>query len=103
MNRATWCFFSRYLLAFCVGEFDFVQAYTKGRVAVRVYTPPGKKALGTFSLDAAVRSLDFYDDFFGVPYPLPKVSAKMEWFRSDSFFGTVAASVEFLDCFVLVT
>jgi len=64
---------STYLLAFCVGEFDFVQAYTKGRVAVRVYTPPGKKHLGTFSLDAAVRSLDFYDDFFGVPYPLPKL------------------------------
>lgn len=64
---------STYLVAFCVGEFDFVQARTKHGVLVRVYTPPGKSKQGTFSLDCATRTLDFYDDYFDIPYPLPKL------------------------------
>ena len=64
---------STYLLAFCVGTFDFVQARTNHGVLVKVYTPPGKASAGLFALDCAVRSLDKYDDFFGVPYPLPKL------------------------------
>ena len=64
---------SSYLVAFCVGEFDFVQRLTEHGVVVRVYTPPGKGAHGNFALDCACRSLDLYDDFFGEPYPLPKL------------------------------
>jgi len=64
---------SSYLVAFCVGEFDFVQAQTGHGVLVRVYTPPGKSNAGEFALDCAVKALDAYDDFFGVPYPLPKL------------------------------
>ena len=37
---------STYLLALCIGEFDYVQKFTKDRVAVRVYTPPGKSEEG---------------------------------------------------------
>ncbi|KAL9181995.1 hypothetical protein ACHAXT_012338 [Thalassiosira profunda] len=64
---------STYLLAFCVGEFDYVQAQTSHGVLVRVYTPPGKSDTGAFALDCATKSLDAYDDFFGIPYPLPKL------------------------------
>lgn len=64
---------STYLLAFCVGEFDSVQAATKSGVMVQIYTPPGKSSSGTFALDAAVRVLDAFDEFFGTPYPLPKL------------------------------
>jgi len=64
---------STYLLAWAVGEFDFVQAKTKGGVEIRVFSPPGRAEQGSFALDVAVRSLDFYDDFFQVPYPLPKL------------------------------
>jgi aminopeptidase N len=65
---------STYLLAFCVGEFDSVQAATKsGGTMVQVYTPPGKSHHGTFALDAAVRALDAFDLFFGTHYPLPKL------------------------------
>lgn len=64
---------STYLLAMCVGEFDFVQGTTEHGVQIRVYTPPKKQALGTFALDIALKTLDFYDDFFQVPYPLPKL------------------------------
>lgn len=64
---------STYLLAFCVGEFDFVQAQSSHGVLVRVYTPPGKSETGLFALDCATKSLDAYDDFFGIQYPLPKL------------------------------
>ena len=64
---------STYLLAFCVGEFDYLQGRTEHGVDVRVYTPPGKAEQGRFSLEVAVKSLDLYDDFFGLPYPLPKL------------------------------
>lgn len=64
---------STYLLAFVIGDFDFVQDMTKHGVVVRVYTPPGKSQSGLFALDCAVRCLDLYDDFFGMPYPLPKL------------------------------
>lgn len=64
---------STYLLAWAVGEFDFVQGTTKGGVAIRVITPPGRGLQGKFALDVGIRSLDFYDNFFKVPYPLPKL------------------------------
>jgi len=64
---------SSYLLAFVVGEFDYLQAHTKDGVAIRVYTPPGQTEQGRFSLDVAVKSIEFYDDYFGVKYPLPKL------------------------------
>lgn len=64
---------STYLLAFVVGEFDFVQAKTEHGVLVRVYTPPGRSEEARFPLDTAIKCLDLYDDFFGLPYPLPKL------------------------------
>lgn len=64
---------STYLVAFCVGEFDFVQAQGPHGVLVRVYTPPGKSDQGTFALKAAVLALEAYNDFFKIPYCLPKL------------------------------
>ena len=64
---------SSYLLAYCVGEFDYVQAQTKNGVLIKVYTPPGKSTSGTFALDCATQCLDLYDEFFGCHYPLPKL------------------------------
>ena len=64
---------STYLLAFCVGEFDMVGATTKHGVAIRIFSPPGRAEHGRFALDAGCRALDFYDELFGVPYPLPKL------------------------------
>ena len=64
---------SSYLLAFIVGEFDFISRMSKGGVEVRVYTGLGKTHLGEFSLATAVQALDFYDSYFGVPYPLAKL------------------------------
>lgn len=64
---------STYLLAWAVGSFDFVQGVTSRGVQVRVYSPPGRAEHGNFALGVAKRALDFYDDFFQEPYPLPKL------------------------------
>lgn len=42
---------STYLLAFVVGEYDFVEDTDADGVKVRVYTPVGKKDQGTFALE----------------------------------------------------
>lgn len=41
---------STYLLAFVVGEYDFVEEKDSNGVLVRVYTPVGKKEQGRFAL-----------------------------------------------------
>ena len=64
---------STYLLAICVGEFDMVQTTTSHGVIVSVYTPPGKSHMGEYALRTASLALSAYDDFFQVPYPLPKL------------------------------
>lgn len=64
---------STYLLAFVIGEFEFVEDTTKGGVKIRVYTPVGKTEQGKFGLDVAVKCLDFYNQYFEIPYPLPKL------------------------------
>ncbi len=62
---------STYLLAFIVGDFEYLEAETKRGVKVRVYTVPGKKAQGQFALDCGVKTLDLYEEYFAIKYPLP--------------------------------
>ncbi len=62
---------STYLLAFIVGDFEHLESKTKNNVRVRVFTTPGKKHQAKFALECAVRTLDFYENYFKIPYPLP--------------------------------
>jgi puromycin-sensitive aminopeptidase len=62
---------STYLLAFIIGEFEYIEGRTKDGVQIRVFTTAGKKHQGKFALDVAICSLEFYNDYFGIPYPLP--------------------------------
>lgn len=62
---------STYLLAFIVGDFEYLEKKSKRGVRVRVYTTPGKKHQAKFSLDCAVKTLDFYEAYFDIKYPLP--------------------------------
>ncbi len=61
---------STYLLAFIVGHFEYVESTTKEGVTVRVYTTPGKKHQAGFALECAVKMLEFYNEYFDIPYPL---------------------------------
>lgn len=64
---------STYLVAWVVGEFDFVEGKTQHGVPMRVYTPLGQASKGEFALDVGMKVLDFFTDYFGIPYPLPKL------------------------------
>lgn len=64
---------STYLLAFAVGEMHSVEAKTKDGVDVRVWSSPAQaKESLQFALETSVRTIEFFDDYFGTPYPLPK-------------------------------
>ena len=64
---------SSYLLAWVVGELHKKSATTKGGVEVNIWATPAQPAESLdFALDIATRTIDFFDEYFGVPYPLPK-------------------------------
>ncbi|MGA8302507.1 MAG: M1 family metallopeptidase [Thermoplasmata archaeon] len=63
---------SPYLFYLGVGTFDCLEDAT-GRVRLRVYTPPGKGASGQFALESVRRILAAYEEYYGIPYPLPKL------------------------------
>ncbi len=65
---------STYLLAFAVGEFETIEGKTKDGVPVRVFTTPNRVKLGQFALETAIRGLEFFDAYYGIPYKtaLPK-------------------------------
>jgi aminopeptidase N len=64
---------STYLLAWVIGELYKKSEQTNNGVEVNVWATPAQPAesLG-FALNIARRCIEFYDDYFGTPYPLPK-------------------------------
>lgn len=63
---------STYLLAFVFGELEYLEAKAKDGVTVRTYATPDNVQYTQFALDCAVKTLDFYNEYFNVPYPLAK-------------------------------
>ncbi|MFA6256934.1 MAG: M1 family metallopeptidase [Candidatus Paceibacterota bacterium] len=61
---------STYLLAFIVGDLEYVEKKSRGR-AVRVWTTHGKSHQAHFALDCAVKTLEFYEKYFDIKFPLP--------------------------------
>lgn len=61
---------STYLLAFIVGDFEYLEKKSNRGVIVRVYTTLGKKHQAKFALDCAVKTLEFYEKYFDIAYPL---------------------------------
>lgn len=63
---------STYLLAWAVGDFEYIEGRTSTGVRVRVYTTPGKKHLGAFALEVACKTLPYFNEYFDIEYPLEK-------------------------------
>ena len=63
---------STYLLFFGLGEFDRATAKV-GNVEMGVITKKGDLAKADFALKSSGPILEWYNDYFGAPYPLPKL------------------------------
>ncbi|CAF0814722.1 unnamed protein product [Adineta steineri] len=63
---------STYLVAFVIGEYDYLETNDSNGVSMKVYTPVGKKEHGQFALDTAAKVLPFYADYFNIKYPIAK-------------------------------
>ena len=63
---------SSYLNVFVAGELDLIQSRS-GPTQIRVIATKGKAELGRYALEATAQILEYYNDYFGVPYPLPKL------------------------------
>ena len=64
---------SSYLVAFVVGDLQQATTTTQGGVEVNVYATKAHPAAAlTWALEHAAKTIDYFDSYFGVPYPLPK-------------------------------
>lgn len=63
---------STYLLAFVVGNLTYLEATTKEGVVVRTYATPEKTPHTAEALAVAVQCLEFYNQYYDIPYPLSK-------------------------------
>ncbi|WP_348260803.1 M1 family aminopeptidase [Telmatobacter sp. DSM 110680] len=63
---------STYLVAFLVGDFQCSSGEQDG-VAIRTCATPDKVALTKYGVDVAKYVLHYYNNYFGIPYPLKKL------------------------------
>ncbi|KAK0724376.1 peptidase family M1-domain-containing protein [Lasiosphaeris hirsuta] len=68
---------STYLLAWAVGDFAYVEAFTDRKyngkqIPVRVYTTRGLEEQGRWALQHAPKIIDYFSEQFEIDYPLPK-------------------------------
>ena len=61
-----------YLVALVSGELEELKGEADG-VKIRVITTEGKREQGRYALEATKKLLVYYDNYFGIRYPLPKL------------------------------
>lgn len=70
---------STYLLAWAIGDFDYIQGFTKSLyyddkpLPVSIYTTKGYTEDAQFALEIAPKIVDLFSRVFQVKYPLPKL------------------------------
>ena len=78
---------STYLLFFALGDFERTTARS-GATEIGIVTQTGMASQGQFALESSVAVLKEYNDYFGVPFPLPKLDNIAGPGRSQ-FFGAM--------------
>ena len=63
---------SSYLNVFVAGELESIESRS-GPTQLRVIATKGKAEMGCYALEATAQILQYYNDYFGVAYPLPKL------------------------------
>ena len=64
---------STYLVAFVVGPLEATEPIHAGGVPIRVVHRPGQGDRTSFALDVAAAALDWFADYYAIPYPSDKV------------------------------
>ena len=64
---------STYLVAFIVGRIEATAPTFVGKTPLRLWTVPGKSHLTGFGQDIAAASLQFFEHYYGIPYPSEKL------------------------------
>lgn len=78
---------STYLLFFSLGDFERISKTVNG-IDVGIITKRGDSAKGQYALDSAVQLIPYYEEYFGVKYPLPKLDM-LAGPGSSQFFGAM--------------
>jgi aminopeptidase N len=63
-----------YLVVLAVGEFEWIRDECDG-TELRIITTEGKKETGRYALEITKKLLAYYNDYFGVKFPLPKLDS----------------------------
>ncbi|KAM7147545.1 endoplasmic reticulum aminopeptidase 2 isoform 1-T2 [Molossus nigricans] len=64
---------STYLVAYIVCDFKSVSGTSSSGVKVSIYASPDKWSQTHYALEASLKLLDFYENYFDINYPLPKL------------------------------
>ena len=58
---------STYLVAFAVGQFDFLEK-KEGDVRFRIFTPPGNSQYATLAMNVSIKAVSFFSKMFNFSY-----------------------------------
>lgn len=64
---------SSYLVAFIVGQIQGTPPVSVGKTPLRIWSIPSKQALTSFGKEIAAASLQFFEQYYGIPYPADKL------------------------------
>ena len=81
-----------YLVAFSAGEFEVLRDEVEG-IQLGVYFTGGKRELARYAMEATKKIVPYYNEYFGVKYPLPKLD-------QISFANTAAGGMENWGCII---
>tara|TARA_Y100000590_G_scaffold470731_1_gene668917 strand:+ start:3897 stop:6521 length:2625 start_codon:yes stop_codon:yes gene_type:complete len=64
---------STYLIAFVIGNLVSIQKKSTHGTMIRIWATPDKKDQCGFALETSLKLLDYFNEYFAIPYPLPKL------------------------------
>ena len=64
---------STYILAFVVGDLRSIEEQAPDGTLMRIWSTPGKEEHGRFALETSISLLAYFNEYFGIPYPLQKM------------------------------
>jgi len=66
---------SSYLLAFAIGDFEYVEKVSKHNLRIRMYCSINNKDKLNFALNVTSSALDWFENWFGIKYPINKLDS----------------------------